>query len=119
MATTIPALPYRGPSHDLGALERLALRETCRRGLAWADLTERERNEWIDWAGSTVTFACRVLDDDPGWTRFLPAKLDPDAGLSSWEVDDLKERIASRHQELVTRLPLMRDLRRAFEGQDR
>lgn len=61
-----PVLPiYTGPSHHLDALERLAVRETCQAGIAWADLTNNERNSWLVWASQIISYALSDLRLDP------------------------------------------------------
>lgn len=50
-------LPYRGTSHSLDVIHRVATRNACADGLRWPDLTERQRNMLLTFANNEITRA--------------------------------------------------------------
>ena len=62
-------LPYRGTSHPLDVIHRVATRNACTDGLRWPELTERQRNMLLTFANNEISravlFARHVWPDEP------------------------------------------------------
>lgn len=111
------ALPYRGPSHSIEVLERLAQRETLRLGLPWTDLTLRQKNGLLDWATRLLDETLRHLWREPltgeiglipgGAVRTLPEL----GGVEGW--------LRNRHLACLESARYLGNFRDALEGRDR
>ena len=78
-------LPYRGTSHPLDVLHRVATRKACADDLRWPDLTERQRNMLLGFANNeinrAVVFAIHIWMNEPVLVIKTYAQLDDLVGL--------------------------------------
>lgn len=118
MVSLIPALPrYRGPSHAVEVLERVAQRETLRLGLPWTDMTNAERNRELAWAATAMDEALRCLWNDPliAELRTIPA-----GGVRTFmELDCVECWLNNRLADYATRVEAIRHFRKAIGGRER
>lgn len=111
------ALPYRGPSHSIAVLERIAQRETLLMGVPWTDLPISRRNMLLNWAAN-------ILDEVLQHFRAEPVR----AGLrichsngvqSFGDLDLIESWVRGHYYDCLDQLERARSYRNSLAGRDR
>ncbi|WP_431860249.1 hypothetical protein [Azospirillum sp.] len=113
-----PALPpYRGPSHGVEVLERVAQRETLRLGLPWTDMPLALRNRFMDSAARVLDETLRCL-----WREPMTAELGTvpaDAVRSLRDLGRVEAWTDNRYGDCLQRAQRLRHYRDFIEGRER
>lgn len=110
--------PWRGPAFHIDSLERVAQRETCRLGIFWADLSLREKNEWmLYWAQTRLLEAVNALNNDRGFSELLTKDVVQAAIIDdAFGADALLHWLNLRHRDLECVFLRIGRIRDALEG---